>query len=74
MSEYPDDVRQYDSDPRSPFYVEPPVECFRCGKGMNEEEAVDLEEGYFCQDCTFCETNHFVSATAVVEWRVPKWN
>ena len=24
MSNYPPDVRMYDSDPRSPFYVEPP--------------------------------------------------
>jgi len=22
-SNYPDDIRQYDNDPRSPFYVEP---------------------------------------------------
>ena len=24
MSDYPEDIRQYDDDPRSPFYVEPP--------------------------------------------------
>ena len=23
MDNYPDDIRQYDNDPRSPFYVEP---------------------------------------------------
>ena len=32
MSNYPDDIRQYDDDPRSPFFLDPtePV-CGTCG-------------------------------------------
>lgn len=28
---YPDDIYQYNSDPRSPLYVEKGVECYECG-------------------------------------------
>lgn len=38
---YPDDIRDYDGDPRSPFYVSPPCEC--CG--------VDFDECDCCEDC-----------------------
>jgi len=37
---YPDDIRQYDNDPRSPFYVGDEECC---------EECYDL--GYFCGNC-----------------------
>lgn len=30
MNNYSDDIRNYDNDPRSPFYIDPPV-CEECG-------------------------------------------
>lgn len=45
MSNYPDDIRNYDHDPRSPFYEE--WHCPICGGHENDV------------DCTpeYCETN-----------------
>lgn len=38
MDNYPDDIRMYDHDPRSPFYKEPDWECPACGQ-MNKADA-----------------------------------
>ena len=41
MSNYPENIRQFDDDPRSPFYVEPPLtDC--CEAEM---------DGEFCSGC-----------------------
>jgi hypothetical protein len=40
MDNYPDDIRQYDSHPGSPFYREPACRCGKVGKsdcGEDEE-------------------------------------
>lgn len=42
---YPDDIRSYDNDPRSPFYVEPMVECNECNQWCELEEMDENEEG-----------------------------
>lgn len=36
MDNYPDDIRQYDDDPRSPFYTHP--ECPHCGEDLIDDE------------------------------------
>lgn len=47
MNNYPDDIRQYDHDPRSPFYEEPVGYCESCGHV--------LEEGVCCNEyCEWC--------------------
>jgi len=36
---YPDDIRMYDHDPRSPFYVEPGCKCGQRAKSeCNDDE------------------------------------
>ena len=35
MSNYPDDIRDYDNDPRSPFYDKVEI-CDKCGNGEDE--------------------------------------
>ena len=54
MSNYPDDIRNYDYDPRSPFYEEPV--CGYCGKPL--EFDVDTEE-LVCENsiCSLNEEN-----------------
>ena len=44
MDNYPIGIHQYDSDPRSPFYVEPPV-CDEC-EGELEQDIDCDEDGY----------------------------
>lgn len=56
MSNYPDDTRQFDHDPRSPFYDPPPVTCFSCEKSVPEDECEELEtndhgDQVFCEEC-----------------------
>ena len=49
MSNYPDDIRMYDHDPRSPFYEEPPT-CEVCGEILEFEECEDgLECTHVCE-------------------------
>ena len=43
MSNYPDDIRQYDHDPRSPFYVAPNVECKQCDGWFSPEDSHDCK-------------------------------
>jgi hypothetical protein len=57
---YPDDIRNYDDDPRSPFYEDGP-ECQECGECMAVETDAD-ESGYYTVtncinvDCPECES------------------
>ena len=51
-SNYPDDIRNYDNDPRSPFYVQPLVKCKECG---TEHDMDYMEEGRFNCDHLFCD-------------------
>ena len=44
MNNYPDDIRQYDNDPRSPFYNSD-HECDECGE---ELKGVDIDDISFC--------------------------
>jgi hypothetical protein len=66
---YPDDIRQYDNDPRSPFYVQPPVDCAYCHASCDLDDMTETKFGdeLFCGDeckesfelerygCTDCE-------------------
>ena len=45
MNNYPDDIRSYDLDPRSPFYIEPP-KCEECEVELDSDVDCD-EDGYF---------------------------
>lgn len=44
MDNYPDDIRNFDNDPRSPFYVEPI--CRECG--MEEIDCICNDR---CDEC-----------------------
>tara|TARA_R110000796_G_scaffold64465_2_gene149401 strand:+ start:5877 stop:6077 length:201 start_codon:yes stop_codon:yes gene_type:complete len=44
-SNYPDNIREFDHDSRSPFYTEGP-ECSDCGEEMVVEQDAD-EDGYY---------------------------
>jgi len=41
MSNYPDDIRNYDNHPGSPFYTPPAVQCKQCGTHFNSEDALE---------------------------------
>ena len=49
----PDDIRQYDHDPRSPYYVAPLIECVTCYQYYDGEEAWESTDGKFhcSEDC-----------------------
>ena len=49
----PDDIRQYDNDPRSPYYVPPPVQCVACNEHYDGDEAWESTDGTFhcSEDC-----------------------
>ena len=47
MSNCPDDIRQYDNHPNSPFYEEPWLQCTECGEYYRPEEDHDD----VCEDC-----------------------
>jgi hypothetical protein len=49
MSNYPDDIRSFDSDSRSPCYVEPIRRCTECS-GLIDELA-DYCPSCCCQHC-----------------------
>lgn len=55
-SNYSDDIRMYDNDPRSPFYKEPP-ECEECGALMEREEPDEDGGGFMYCTNSECETN-----------------
>ena len=48
LSNYPPDVRNYDSDPRSPFYNEPDYVCLQCNRAFEESE---MANECLCIDC-----------------------
>ena len=48
MGNFPDDIRMYDDDPRSPFYVEPTYPCNSCGE---YNEACDMYDEGVCWVC-----------------------
>ena len=50
---YPDDIRLYDRDPRSPFYEEP--ECPECGSNDFECEGDKWEWSVKCNECGYEE-------------------
>ena len=45
---YPDDIRMYDHDPRSPFYEEPMIECQLC---ENFYESEHMADDNYCLAC-----------------------
>ena len=59
MSNYPAGIRQYDNDPRSPFYEgeEPDTTtCHGCEEEFTEDvEMIECDTGldciYYCEDC-----------------------
>lgn len=58
MSNYPDDIRNYDSDPRSPFYIEPPKQCKNCGDNIKENKGFnpqDNEAKVYCSKICLSE-------------------
>lgn len=55
---YPDDIRSYDRDPRSPFYQEVVIDtveiCWCCDKPEDQcecEDGFDARDAY-CSDCS----------------------
>ena len=40
MSNYPDDIRNYDHDPRSPFYESQFGECPECEAEFEDEDRI----------------------------------
>ena len=48
----PDDIRQYDNDPRSPYYQEPKVECAKCHQWSDQDIAIEspFEDCFFCSE------------------------
>lgn len=49
----PPDIRDYDSDPRSPFYEEPPT-CDMCGVELDHYE----DEDGVCSYCPNCDIDN----------------
>jgi len=49
LSNYPDDIRSYDNDFRSPFFTEPKIECDDCGYFFDEE---DIDNSGCCLNCS----------------------
>ena len=53
MSNYPDDIRDFDNSPGSPFYEEPPC-CEECGEELEVtglDEYGDAETTCTNEDC-----------------------
>lgn len=51
MSNYPDDIRQYNNDPRSPFFVESEEKkCFDCGGWFDDDEMANKRCCIYCCD------------------------
>lgn len=51
MSNYPDDIHNFDNDPRSPFYIEPPEQCDNCKEVIKENEGFNPEDN---EDKVYC--------------------
>lgn len=63
MSNYPDDIRNYDHDPRSPFYVEP--RCSVC-----EQTEVDCLCAETCESCGELKNDYFDECICEEEYDV----
>ena len=50
MSNYPDDIRNYDDTPGSPFYEEPYSQCADCEYWFPLEE-MDEDDPERCENC-----------------------
>jgi len=48
MSNYPDNIRQFDNHPMSPFYVEPTYVCAQCN---TPNEIADMRTETCCKQC-----------------------
>lgn len=54
LDNYPDDIRSYDHDPRSPFYQEGP-ECDECGAELSVDEDFDEDRKHIHFWCEACD-------------------
>lgn len=53
---YPDDIRNYDHDPRSPFHVEAPQQyCGGCRHYDYAAECCELDEKHYDDDTEACD-------------------
>jgi hypothetical protein len=50
-SNYPDDIRRFDNDPRSPFYVEPIINCRECGHAIEEDCGIEIISEWYHDEC-----------------------
>ena len=44
----PDDIRDYDHHPMSPYYVAPPAECTECGNLFDSDDGFEHKDNLFC--------------------------
>lgn len=51
---YPDNIGGDTSDPRSPFYIEPP-ECDECGQELSIDVDCDEDGPYTVTHCKNCD-------------------
>jgi len=60
QSNYPDDIRCYDNDPRSPFFEPSKYKCDGCGLYFYDDELNPVGERWshkwLCDDCLKTET------------------
>jgi formylmethanofuran dehydrogenase subunit E len=54
LSNYPEDIRNYDDHPNSPFYVAKSVICSVCGEEYDPSEILNKEDGtVICEACEY---------------------
>lgn len=53
VSNYPDDIEQYNNDPRSPLFVDPTYVCSGCNQSFEE---IDMANEKFCWECKVNES------------------
>ncbi len=51
VSNYPDDIHDYDNHPMSPFYVEPEYVCDECELAFEACDMAEKSQYQFCNDC-----------------------
>jgi hypothetical protein len=51
---YPDDIRQFDDHPMSPFFTPPNVDCAECGSSKPDDEMFSLFDGDTNEERRFC--------------------
>ena len=57
VSNYPNDIRNYNNNPRSPLYDEP-LTCYECGKELAADVDCDEDGYYTTYSCDSEECNH----------------